>query len=540
MNTPRSLTAIVVALVTTSVIIAGAPGAVSAQESGEVIGQPDISFATTTGEVTAGTTDQLGLAITNRGKIDKGGPSQYESQVTTARGMTMSIDDENVPIDVQAGTLSIGNVPTGSNSVNVPITVAEDADPGRYQIPLEYEYQFSRVVDYGASVDYSDFTRTRTSSITVVVTEDARFEVVSVDGVAQVGDDSDISMTLRNTGDDPARSASVNAESRSNALSFDSSSPSASSYVGDWAPGETRDINYSVALAPDATQRGYTLDLSIEYEDTDGISQTSEPMTTGVETVGEQTFAFSDVETSLRVGEDGDVRGTVTNQGPQPARSVVVQYADNSQTVVPIEESVSVGSLDAGESASFRLPMEVTSEAEASPNLIDFAVAYRNADGDRRTYDKLDVQADVAPERDQFTVELAEQTIEAGGSRTLSVDVTNNLNETATDIEVRLFADDPLDTGNADTGYIESLAPGETVTMTFELTAGSSATPEKTYPVSFDFRYDDQRGNSQLTNTMRVPIDVVESSSGGLPIPLLGGAVLIIGGAAAILWYRRQ
>ena len=541
MSTNRFTTVLVVALTISSVLIAGVPGAVSAQESGQVIGQPDISFATATGEVTAGTTDQLSVSVTNRGSIDKGGPSQYENRVTTARGMTMSFDDNNAPIDVQAGELSIGNVPTGASQVDVPITIAEDADPGTYTLPVEYEYQFSRSVDYDANgADYSDFTRTRTGSITVAVTDDARFEVVDISGTAQIGDDSDVSMTLRNTGAEIARGATVGATSRSNALTFDSGGPSATSYVGDWEAGETRNVSYGVSLASDAAQRGYTLDLTVEYDDTNGISQSSEPMTAGVDAIDEQAFGFSDVETSLRVGEDGEIRGTVTNQGPQPANSIVVRYADESATMVPIEESVAVGSLDAGESASFRLPIEVTSSAEASPNLVDFAVDYRNADGDQRTYDKLNVQADVAPERDQFTVALAEQTIETGGSRTIAVDVTNNLNETATDVEARLFADDPLDTGDADTGYIESMEPGETVTVSFELTAASSATPDKTYPISFDFRYDDQRGNSQLTDTMRVPIDVVESSGGGLPIPLIIGAVVLVGGAAAVLWYRRQ
>ncbi|MCG1004950.1 MULTISPECIES: COG1361 S-layer family protein [Halobacterium] len=530
-----------VVLVVGSIGTAGLSGTVAAQESGEVIGQPNISFATTTGDVSAGKTDTLSLSITNRGKIDKGGPSQYENRVTTARGMTMSLDDENSPIDINVGELAVGNVPTGSSQVDVPITVAESAEPGTYKIPVEYEYQYTRAVDYDAyGAEYSDFTRTQTGSITVAVTEDARFEVVAIQGAAQVGDNSDVSVTIRNTGSQLARGASVTVNSRSNALTFDSGGMSASSYVGDWQSGETREVNYSVALAPDATQRGYTLDLTVNYDDTDGISQTSEPITAGVETIAKQAFRFSEVTSSLRVGEDGEVVGTVTNQGPQTAHSVVVRYAGTTQTVIPIEDSVAVGSLAAGESTSFRLPIEVSSEAEAGAKSLDFAVDYRNLDRDQRTYDKLDIRAAVAPERDQFSVELAEQSIETGGSRTISVEVTNNLNETVTDVEARLFADNPLDTGDADTGYREALDPDETVTMTFELTAAGSATPEKTYPISFDFRYDDERGNSQLTNTMRVPIDVVESSGGGLPIPLIAGVIVVVGGAAAVLWYRRQ
>jgi sialidase-1 len=117
--------------------------------------------------------------------------------------------------------------------------------------------------------------------------------------------------------------------------------------------------------------------------------------------------------------------------------------------------------------------------------------------------------------------------------------VTNNLDETASDVEARLFADDPLDTGQTDTGYVQSIEPGETVSVTFELTAAASATPEKTYPISFDFRYDDADGNSQLSNTVRMPIDVVEGEDGGLPLPLILAAVVLVAVAGAV-WYRRQ
>jgi sialidase-1 len=516
-------------------------GGALAQQSGEVIGQPEVSFGTQTGDVTAGTSTELTVTVTNRGRIDKGGPEQYENRVTTARAMTMEFEDGGVPIDVDAGQIAVGNVPTGSVQTTVPITIEEDAEAGRYEVPLDYEYQSTRIADYDQfGVEYSDRTRTREDSITVVVTEDARFAVVDTDATAQIGDQSDVSLTLRNTGEDLARDASVGAESRSEALTFDSGGTASTAFVGRWPAGETRTVNYSVALADDATLRGYTLDLEVDYADTDGISRTSEPITTGVRTIEEQSFAIGEVGSTLRVGEDGDLTGTVTNTGPQPADSVVVQYADDSPTVTPREESVAVGTLGPGESADFRLPLEVSADAEAGAKSLDFAVRYRNQDDDQRSYTKLDVLAEVAPERDQFDVELGDATIETGGSLTLSVEVTNNLNETATDVEGRLFADDPLDTGDADTGYIESIGPGETTTMTFELTASGSATAGKTYPISFDFRYDDERGNSQLSDTIRVPIDTVEPEDGGFPITGLLIAVVVIVGVGAGLWYRRQ
>ena len=523
-----------------SALTAGIGGALAQSQSGEVIGQPEISFGTATGEVSTGTATEITVTVTNRGRITKGGASQYEDRVTTARAMTVGFDDDGIPVDVDAGQISVGNVPTGAVQQDISITIAEDVEPGTYELPIEYEYQSTRIADYDQfGVDYSDRTRTREDSITVEVTEDARFEVADIDASIQIGDQSDVSLTLRNTGTEPARDASVATESRSEALTFDSGGDSSTAFVGNWPAGETRTINYSVALADDATLRGYTLDLEVDYQDIDGIAQTSEPMTTGVRTIEAQSFAIGDVGSSLRVGEDGDVTGTVTNTGPQPADSVVVRYADDSATVTPREESVAVGTLESGESADFQLPLDVSTDAEAGAKSFDFAVQYRNQDDDQRNYTKLDVLAEVAPQRDQFDVELEDRTIEPGGSRTISVTVTNNLDETATDVEGRLFADDPLDTGSTDTGYVESIDPGETATMSLELTAAGSATPQKAYPISFDFRYDDADGNSQLSDTVRIPIETTEAAEGGPPVvPIV--VVVVIVAVGVSLWYRGQ
>jgi sialidase-1 len=539
------LVLVVVALVLGSTA-AAVPGAVSAQSSGSVIGKPNVSFATSTGAVTAGTRTDLTLSITNRGQINHHGPAEYEDQVRTARAMTVDFDDRNVPIDVDAGQLAVGNVPVGSVQKSVPITVDESADPGTYRIPFEYEYQQTFRISYDSTgiEDTQEFTRTRSGSITVEIKEDARFEVVGINGTAQVGDDSEVEVSLRNTGTQAARNANVVAVSRSAALTFDSASRQAgasesAANVGDWEPGEVQTVTYQTVLSADASVREYVLDLRVDYEDESGIEQTARSLTAGVDSIPEQSFALSNVTSSLRVGEEGDIVGTVENEGPQAVNSVVVRYADDVETLVPVERSVAVGALDAGESATFTLPVEVSSEARSGAKSISFDVRYRTADNERRTYDKLDVRATVAPKRNTFDVRLVNRTIEAGGSRVLAVEVTNNLDETVTDVEGRLFANDPLDTGGTDTGYIASLDPGETTTVTFELTAAGSATPNKTYPISFDFRYDDREGNSYLTDTVRVPVDVTAPPEGGLPLVPLGGAavlVLLLGGIW--LWSR--
>lgn len=115
-----------------------------------------------------------------------------------------------------------------------------------------------------------------------------------------------------------------------------------------------------------------------------------------------------------------------------------------------------------------------------------------------------------------FRVDIVNNTIPAGGSRQLNLRVTNNLNERVTDIEGKFFADDPLDSTNDET-FTGSLKPGETTTVTVDLSASGGATI-KSYPASIDFRYVDSEGDSKLTDSYRMVISVIEpnNSAGSL------------------------
>lgn len=288
--------------------------------------------------------------------------------------------------------------------------------------------------------------------------------------------------------------------------------------------------------------RAYALNLVVNYDDSDGIGRTSDPITTTVQSIPEQSFTFSDVSSTLRVGEDGGITGTIENTGPNTVRSVAIRPVDNPETVIPSEDATAVGSLDAGESKSFRLPLEISSEAVVGSKLLNVEVQYRDGSGDQQTYNKLDLSPTIDPVRDEFELAVADRTITVGKSRVVTVEVTNNLNQTVTDIEARLFADDPLSAGASDTSYIESLEPGESATLAFEVAAASSATAGSTYPISFDFRYTDSDGDTHLSDTFRKPLDAVAPQDSGVsPIALilgLGMGVIVLGGAVVV--YRRR
>ncbi|RQG90794.1 exo-alpha-sialidase [Natrarchaeobius chitinivorans] len=456
--------------------------------------------------------------------------------MTTARNVRVDADASATPLTVESGELSVGSVTENQpNEAPIAISVPDDVDAGTYTIDIDVSYSHTYQRSGNGVTD--DRSRTWSTSIDVEVDDEARFTITDAKTDAQVGDSGTMKVTVENVGSETARDVNVILESSSAGFAFGESAQD-SAWIDELSPGESTTVEYDVGVAPNAPVRGYTLDGTVQFKTSDGLQRVDESPSVGVTPHTEQQFSVTDVDSDLYVGEDGNLYGVVTNDGPTDVQNVVVQFADESPNVVPIEQGVSVGSLEAGESTSFRLPLEISGEAEPVSRTIDLGVQYRNADFEKRFYEDIEVVADVEPKRDQFEVDVLERDIAAGDEQHVTVEVTNNLDQTVTDVEARLFADDPLDSDD-DEGFVEELEPGESVTMTFHLSADSSAAA-KTYPVSFDFRYDDERGNSQLSNTIRVAIDVVESG-GGIPGFLIGTVVLTgLGlGAGAYVYQRR-
>jgi hypothetical protein len=511
------------------------------QSSGQVIGEPDISVSSTVEEFSPGTTSQFQLSFTNRGEIKRAGPSQYQNRVTTARGVTVDIRDNNTPFDVSTGTVSVGNIPTGTvQSGPISITVPDNIEPGAYTIPVEYEYDYTRIISYDSTgAEYNDFTESVSGSITIRVREQAQFEVVDQETTAQIGDTTDISITLENTGTRPASDASVSASSRSDELTFGTGSGSSTAYAGStWEPNEQRTVNYSVALANDATQRAYTLDLNVDYTDTDGIDQTSRTLKAGVPTVSAQDFDVENVESSLRVGKEGRFEATIINQGPQSISAPVATLKSNNQNLNINNPEFALPDIAPGEQARVNYSVDVSSAADAAVQQFNIQVAYDNQNGDRRTSDPIPANARIRQQQDQFTVVPVNETAIAGQETTLKLRVTNNGEEPLRSIEGKAFLDDPLSSSD-DEVFIDRLGPGETTNVTVALSVGSGAL-EKTYPFSIDFQYETADGDTEVSKTYNVPIQVKQvEDDGGLPLPLIGGvAVLVLGGG--IVWYTRR
>ena len=512
-------------------------GAAPARPQTAVVrGRPDLEVMLPDSTVTPGQTNELSLQIANDGTLNFGS-AENRQVVTTARNVRVEANAEGTPLTVDTDMQGIGSVTEDQpRTFQVAVDVPQSVETGTYDLDVEVRYAY-RSFQGGEPIGSSanERTRTITETVEVEVKDEARFTVVDAETDAQVGDSGTLEAVVENTGSEPAIDADVTLEAAGD-LRF-SGAETSTTRISRLEPGARATVTYDVTVAPDSAVRQYSIDGRVEFEDPDGITRVDEAISLGVTPRPEQEFRIDGGETTLRVGEDGDLRGTVRNEGPAPARNVVVVYESESPNVIPIETEVAVGSLQPGESAEFALPVEIGGEAEAVDRVADVAVRYRNDENELRRYEDVEVAYAVGEERDDFGVEVVDREVTAGSTTTFDVVVTNNLDEPVSDVEARLFADSPLDSPE-DEGFAESLGPGESTNMTFTLAAEGGATA-KTYPVSMDFRYDDADGDSTLSDTTRVAVRVVQSEGGFPFLTVLGvvAAVTVVGGAA---YYRQR
>lgn len=501
-----------------------------------VRGRPDLEVMLPDSTVTPGQTNELSLQIANDGTLNFGS-AENRQIVTTARNVRVEATADGTPLTVDTEMRGIGSVTEDQpRAFQVAVDVPQSVETGTYDLDVEVRYSY-RSFQGGEPIGSSanERTRTITETVEVEVKDEARFDIVEARTDAQVGDSGTLEAVIENTGSEPAIDADVTLEAAGD-LRF-SGTEMSTARIDRLDPGERDTVTYDITVSPDSSVRGYSVDGEVTFDDPEGISRVDESISLGVTPRAEQTFRIESGETTLRVGEDGDLRGTVTNEGPAPARNVVVVYESESPNVIPIETEVAVGSLESGASAEFALPIEIGGEAEAVDRVADVAVRYRNDENELRRYEDVEIAYAVGEERDDFGVEVVDREVTAGSTTTFDIVVTNNLDEPVSDIEARLFADSPLDSPE-DEGFAESLAPGESTNMTFTLSAEGGATA-KTYPVSMDFRYDDGDGDSTLSDTTRVAVRVVQSE-GGFPFGIVLGvvaALTVVGGAA---YYRQR
>jgi len=378
-----------------------------------------------------------------------------------------------------------------------------------------------------------------------------RYVVENVSHTVPVDDNGVLEVTVRNRGPLTVTDASVTVTANDQAIAFGSGgtgdavqvddvafetggggAPTSEAFVGEWPAGETRTVRYPMGVSENGLLRNYTVDLAVDARNQDDQPLNTRQRQFGFRPLAEQTFAIERTNSSLRVGEDGTLLGRITNTADRTAENVVVLYNSDLSNIFPRAQQYAIGDLGPGESAQFRFRIGVSEEGEPGPRLFQFQPRYRNEEGESRLGDSQDVVTPIERQRDAFDFET-NASLAAGNSDTLEMRVENTLDERVENVRIKLFPDAPLSSSRDET-FVEELGPGESTTVVFEVSADGGATPA-TYPLQLDVRYDDARGDRQLSGTYQQAIRVTESEDGGFPLLFVGLFAVALLGVGIVL-----
>jgi len=531
------------------------------ERPGDTVGEPELAVALADPVVEPGTETIVDLTIVNTGRIERG--AELDEATATARGVTVEIDDDEAPVEVETVEAAVGSVPPGE-SVTVPVSVTApaSADGEEGELDVDVEYTFTEIDEDGEADDETD---TDEFDVDIEVGERSRFEIDNAETDAQVGTDGTVDIELENVGEADAENVRVTARSPTGGVTIgagsgggtatgvdtpqqpdgngggnaslseraDMSTESAA-FVGELDEDEDETVSFDSRIDPDLSVESYLLELTVVYEDEDGILRESATLATAVEPTGAQTFELDGVDSTLEVGESGTITATLENTGPEAVDTPVVRAEPASDRIDIGEDQVAVADLDENESANVSFEADVSGQADSGPRPVTFTVEY-GVDDERLDSDPFVRRVPVRAEEPAFSVTAPDAEIPAGTTETVRLNVTNNRGERLSNINVFVFPDGPLAV-DSDEAFIAELEPGESETVAVEVTVDETAS-QREYPLEVDFRYDTETDDDLISQVYQVPITAAEppEDDGLLPsLASLGIVVLLVGGAVVI------
>jgi hypothetical protein len=325
--------------------------------------------------------------------------------------------------------------------------------------------------------------------------------------------------------------------------------------AGDIKGTGTVTVKMNVKISGNATAGEYRLPLIIQYkylekteqDATDNIQFFYKPVNvTFPLTIRIRPQVKIDVleatPESLNVGTEGYLNLRILNTGSDDGKKATVKITRNGASpIVPTDSSVFVGDFSAGSVVTCRYKVAVSDNAEKQTYPVDVAVTYENNEGTVVTSAPETIGVPVGG-KTEFVVVSGPVQVNAGSKGIIEVRYRNAGETPVYSAQARISAVDPF-TSNDDTAYLGTIQPGESGTARYEVSVDGAALP-KEYALDSEVRYRDALDNSQVSDTLKVRVQVTAEPGSGNPLTnqlvLLPIAAAIIGAGYYVLVMRKK
>jgi len=219
---------------------------------------------------------------------------------------------------------------------------------------------------------------------------------------------------------------------------------------------------------------------------------------------------LSAVPEHLNVGTEGYIDMKIKNTGSENGTKAIVKIVRNGNSpIVPTDSSVYIGDFATGSTTDARYKVSVAADAERQTYPVDVVVVYQNKEGDFISSRSDTVGIPVGGKVD-FTVISPPAEMNPGNKKVINVEYKNTGETTVYSAQSRISAVDPF-TSNDDVAYLGDIKPGASAIASYEVSVDRTATI-KEYGLDSEIRYRDALDNTYISDTMKVKINVVQTT----------------------------
>ena len=347
-------------------------------------GSPDLT-ATISGinEFSQGKDAAIVVVVQNKGlndiKIIQSTLASPTDQPNTAKLTTVNLGSGAAPLVIKSDPQMVGDIVGGAS---IPVTfiarISSDAPPGEYLLPLELNYTYlDNAEQVGSdSMIYHYRQQTDTFELPVKIKPLVTLEVLNVEPEhLNAGNDGYLNISIKNKGFETGKNAVIK-------IVRDSASPvvpvDSSVYIGDFPPNSTVITRYKVTITEDAGAKTYPVNMVVVYENRDGDTITSDPVTVGVPVGGKVDLAIVSEPITVYPGTSGVFNVEYENLGEATVYSAQARIS----TLDPFTSSDDVaflGDLQPGDHATAQFQLSVDKAATKKEYGLDSEIRYRDA-----------------------------------------------------------------------------------------------------------------------------------------------------------------
>lgn len=450
------------------------------------------------------------------------------------------VNVNNAELELQSGDSDVTF--DGRQNKNIDLGDLDESDEKEFNLRVRYresasnkDYSISGVVTYDNK--YGVENTKDVDSIIFNPEDDTEISVEDIDVNASVGGSGELEIVLENSGEKDIYDSRIELNSNSGTVFLGGKSRTNSISIGSWDENDDRTISVPISFSDDATISDYSLSAVVRYNSENNIENQESVSDISVTPLQEQKIDASIVGSKIAEGENGNISFEIDNEGPKDAENIKLKLSGD-ENLVFLNKQNNIGILNDGESEIVDIPVESPTGIDSSTQNVDVTVSYSVVGSDTNYVDKNIFSVDVEEKSQQFEVDISDNVVEKGSSKSMDITIKNNQTKPISDIEAEFSSTDPLSL-DQESAYLDELSSSESGDINISVSA-SSGSISNTYPIKIDFEYKNSDSESKLSDVYTVPVEVKEpADNDNSPIFVPALIVLIIIALTTVIIYKK-